>query len=92
MDKYFIRDSRHFQANSSDEVTQNGMFRMDNAAPKTISVPEAGKQYFGLAKNASYEAAARGEIPVIKIGGRLRVPVCQLERMLEGIKLTELAE
>jgi len=41
---------------------------------------------------ASYEAAARGEIPVIRIGGRLRVPVCQLERMLEGIKLTDLAK
>jgi hypothetical protein len=64
----------------------------DDHRPKTISVPEAGKQYFGLAKNASYEAAARGEIPIIKIGGRLRVPVCQLERMLEGIKLTELAK
>jgi len=64
----------------------------DDHRPKTISVPEAGKQYFGLAKNASYEAAARGEIPVIRIGGRLRVPVCQLERMLEGIKLTDLAK
>ena len=53
---------------------------------KTVSVPAAGKQYFGLAKNASYAAAARGEIPVIRIGGRLRVPVCQLERMLEGEK------
>jgi hypothetical protein len=59
---------------------------------KTVSVPDAGKRYFGLAKNASYAAAARGQIPVIKIGGRLRVPVCQLERMLEGIKLTELAK
>jgi len=39
---------------------------MDNQAPKTISVPEAGKQYFGLAKNASYEAAARGQIPAIR--------------------------
>ena len=68
------------------------VLRMDNQAPKTISVPQAGKQYFGLAKNASYEAAARGEIPVIRIGGRLRVPVCQLERMLEGIKLTDLAK
>ena len=64
----------------------------DDHGPKTISVPEAGAQYFGLAKNASYEAAARGEIPVIRIGGRLRVPVCQLERMLEGIKLTDLAK
>jgi hypothetical protein len=65
---------------------------MDNKAPKTISVPEAGRRYFDLAKNAAYAAAARGEIPVIRIGGRLRVPVCQLERMLEGNKLTELAK
>jgi hypothetical protein len=65
---------------------------MDNQEPKTISVPEAGKQYFGLAKNASYEAAARGQLPVIRIGGRLRVPVVQLEKMLEGIKLTESAK
>jgi len=57
---------------------------MDNQAPKTIRVPQPGMQYFGLAKNESYEAAARGDLPVIRIGGRLRVPVCQLERMLEG--------
>ena len=57
-------------------------------SPKTLSVPTAGKQYFGLAKNASYAAAARGEIPVIRIGGRLRVPVVQLERMLESGKPT----
>jgi hypothetical protein len=56
----------------------------DNAAtqPKTISVPEAGRRYFDLAKNASYEAARRGDILVIRIGGRLRVPVVALERML----------
>ncbi|MGA8698618.1 MAG: hypothetical protein WB689_33245 [Xanthobacteraceae bacterium] len=59
---------------------------------KTVSVPDAGKRYFGLAKNASYAAAARGEIPVIRIGGRLRVPVCQLERMLEGGKPTVSAQ
>ena len=54
----------------------------DEPPAKTISVPQAGKQYFGLGKNASYAAAARREIPVIKIGGRLRVPVIALERML----------
>jgi hypothetical protein len=47
-----------------------------------MSVPEAGRRYFGLAKNASYAAAARREIPTIKIGARLRVPVVALERML----------
>lgn len=56
---------------------------MSDDAPKTLSVPLAGKKYFGLAKNASYAAAARGELPVIKIGGRLRVPIVALERMLQ---------
>jgi hypothetical protein len=51
--------------------------------PKTLSVPAAGKLYFDLGKNASYEAAKRGEIPVIRIGSRLRVPIVALERMLE---------
>jgi hypothetical protein len=50
--------------------------------PKTLSVPQAGKQYFNLARNASYEAARRGELPVIRIGSRLRVPVVRLEQML----------
>jgi hypothetical protein len=33
--------------------------------PKTLSVPEAGRLYFDLARNASYEAARRGEIPTL---------------------------
>ena len=52
--------------------------------PKTISVPEAGKQYFDLGKNASYAAAGRGDIPVVKIGRILRVPVQALEQMLSS--------
>jgi hypothetical protein len=53
------------------------------AAPLTISVPEAGKRYFGLSRNGSYDAARRSEIPTIKIGKLLRVPVRALERMLD---------
>jgi hypothetical protein len=49
---------------------------------KTISVPEAGRRYFDLGRNASYDAAKRGELPVIKIGSRLRVPIVRLEQML----------
>ena len=51
---------------------------------KTISVPEAGRRYFGLCRGASYEAAHRGELPVIKIGKRLLVPTIALERLLKG--------
>jgi len=50
---------------------------------KTLSVPEAGRKYFGLGRNASYEAAKRGDIPTIQIGRLLRASVVALERRLE---------
>jgi len=53
--------------------------------PKTLTVPEAGRRYFDLGRNASYEAARRGDIPTIKIGRLLRVPVVGMERKLEEI-------
>lgn len=55
------------------------------ADEKTISVPEAGARYFGLCRGTSYEAARRGEIPTIKIGRRVRVPVRTLEAMLDAV-------
>lgn len=57
--------------------------RMSEKTPLTLSVPEAGKRYFDLSRNGSYDAAARGDIPTIKIGRLLRVPVRALERMLD---------
>ena len=54
-----------------------------NTNCKTMSVPEAGKLYFGLGRDGAYEAAKRGDIPVIRIGRRLRVSVPALEKMLE---------
>jgi excisionase family DNA binding protein len=56
---------------------------MENESPFTISVPEAGKRYFGLSRGSSYAAAANGEIPTIKIGRLLRVPIRALDRILE---------
>ncbi len=52
---------------------------------KTLSVPEAGKKYFDLAPNAAYEAAKRGDIPTIKIGGKLRAVVPAIERMINQV-------
>jgi excisionase family DNA binding protein len=49
--------------------------------PDTYSVPEAGR-IVGLGKNASYDAARRGELPVLRFGRLLRVPRATLERML----------
>ena len=61
---------------------------MSEDAPLTISVPEAGKRYFNLSRNAAYAAAERGEIPTIRIGRLLRVPIRALERMLDGVAVT----
>jgi hypothetical protein len=53
---------------------------------KTLDVPEAGKKYFGLSRGGSYAAAQRGDIPTIRIGRKIRVPVVALERMLADAK------
>jgi hypothetical protein len=53
-------------------------------AAKTLSVPEAGKRYFGLSRGSSYAAAANGEIPTIRVGRLLKVPVIAMEKLLEG--------
>jgi hypothetical protein len=52
--------------------------------PQTLSVPEAGKTYYGLSRNGSYDAAARGEIPTIRVGRLLRVPVRAMEQKLDA--------
>lgn len=51
--------------------------------PKTLPVPEAGRKYFGLGRNASYAAAARGDLPTIRMGQLIRAPVVALERLLQ---------
>ena len=49
---------------------------------RTMNVEDAGAR-LGLGKNAAYAAVHRGEIPVIKIGGRFLVPVDRFNKMLE---------
>ena len=51
----------------------------------TISVPDAGAVFFGLARNGAYEAARRGEIPTVRVGGKVRVPVAPVAEKL-GLK------
>jgi hypothetical protein len=53
---------------------------------KTLDVPEAGRRYFGLSRGGSYAAAQRGDLPTIRIGRKIRVPVVALERMLTDAK------
>ena len=59
---------------------------MTDQGPLTISVPHAGRKYFAMSRGASYEAAKRGDIPTVKIGRLLRVPVRAMEPMLDAAK------
>jgi hypothetical protein len=43
----------------------------DHDPPWTMPIPEFGRLYYSLGRSAAYAAAARGEIPVIRIGGKL---------------------
>lgn len=46
----------------------------------------------GISRNASYKAARRGEIPTIRLGGKLRVPARKWMRILaEGRDPSDLA-
>jgi excisionase family DNA binding protein len=55
--------------------------RLRTKPADTISVEEAGRR-LGIGKNSAYRAVQRHEIPVLKFGRTLRVPLLAFERML----------
>jgi excisionase family DNA binding protein len=50
---------------------------------RVFTVPEAAR-LLGISDRLAYAAAARGEIPALRIGRRLVVPGVALARLLEG--------
>ena len=46
-----------------------------------LTVPEAGEA-LGIGRNAAYRAVALGQIPALRLGRRLIVPIPALERLL----------
>jgi excisionase family DNA binding protein len=49
----------------------------------TVTVPQAG-ELLGIGRNKAYEAAKTGEIPTIRIGKRLLVPLPALKRLVSA--------
>ena len=43
--------------------------------------PDAGRS-LGLSRGATYQAAQRGDIPTIRIGGRILVPIARFKQLL----------
>ena len=54
--------------------------RKSNENLLVYDVPEAGA-LSGLTRNGSYEAAKRGDIPTIRIGGLIKVPKTAFHRI-----------
>jgi excisionase family DNA binding protein len=55
--------------------------------PAVLSVEEAGR-VIGLKRSAAYDAAKRGELPVVAFGRRLVVPTAKLLALL-GVEQRE---
>jgi hypothetical protein len=62
------RKARRRQESSRKEKVRQGD---GDDPPWTMPIPEFGRKYYGLGRCASYEAAKRGDIPVVRIGGRI---------------------
>jgi len=57
---------------------------LDPAVTPTVPLwPFTGKEVLGISKNSTYQAAAAGQIPTIRLGKRLVVPTAGLRRMLQ---------
>jgi excisionase family DNA binding protein len=51
--------------------------------PTVLTVAETAK-LLRIGRNVAYEAIARGEIPSIRVGRRVLVPIARLRRLLDG--------
>jgi hypothetical protein len=56
---------------------------LERHEPLTATVEEAGR-IAGLSRQSAYAAAKLGEMPTIKLNGRLRVPLAKWRRILNG--------
>lgn len=57
---------------------------------ETVTVEEAAR-LLGVGRGTAYEAARRGDIPVIRVGKRMIVPRVALDRLLDSAGRTPTA-
>lgn len=55
--------------------------------PVTLTVEEAAR-VLRIGRNSAYEAIARGDIPSVRIGGRVLIPSARLLALF-GVEVTE---
>lgn len=65
----------------SDALEQVSAAPQQQQLPPTIKVEEAGR-ILGISRTAAYRAAASGDLPTIRLNGRLYVPTARLLNLL----------
>jgi len=68
------------EANAPQALRQDGEIVGRRLA---LSVEEAA-ELLGISRSLAYELAARGQLPVLRLGRRLVIPRAALERLLDG--------
>lgn len=58
------------------------MTTLDDLRPLALARPEQVAEVLGLGRSATYDACARGDLPSLRIGRRLFIPVPALLRLL----------
>jgi len=75
---FIVTNLRVLNVTVNNEIAVTG----DKMEKATLTIQETGK-ILGIGRSAAYEAAKTGEIPTIRIGRRLLVPIVALQRKLE---------
>ena len=65
---------------------KKGLERMDNSK-KVYTVNEVAKM-LGVSRGTAYECVKTGELPHIKLGRRIVVPIAAFEEFLSHVSLT----
>ncbi len=74
-----VRVFQRFELEDQMSISKEELERILDAP--TASISDAGRA-IGSGKNGAYAAVARGEIPVIKLGDRARVPTAWIRKAL----------
>lgn len=77
-----VRDMRTGKVTPAELIARGGNGKL---ITQTLSIAEAG-EVLGISRLAAYKAVKNGQIPSIRIGRRILIPVTQLTAMLAGEK------
>jgi excisionase family DNA binding protein len=64
-------------------LTRTEVAQVDRSERLVLSVPEAARM-LSISRRLAYDLVARGELPALRLGGRIVILRRPLERLLDG--------